>query len=130
MRAWLTSLTRDRALELGVAVALGYALVLLVGELAKIPLAALAQHVSPDLEGGGYFDTSIYYLDFRIGSTVIVYGPALSSALTLVLVVLLAWTIAKRRDRQLGLCPFCASRIPYDSTHCAFCGSGVAPGEP
>jgi len=30
----------------------------------------------------------------------------------------------------LGACPFCASRIPYDSTHCAYCGSGLAPGEP
>jgi hypothetical protein len=38
--------------------------------------------------------------------------------------------IVRRRDRELGECPLCASRIPYESTHCTYCGSGVTPGEP
>jgi hypothetical protein len=130
MRAWITSLTRDRVLEIGLAVALGYTLVQLASGLTTIPLSALAQHVSPDLGDRDLLQASLYYLSFDVGSTVIAYGPVLGSALTLGLVAALAWVVVKRRDREFGACPFCASRIPYDSTHCAYCGSGVGPGEP
>jgi hypothetical protein len=130
MRAWITSLTRDRVLEIGLAVALGYTLFQFASGLTTIPLSALAQHVSPDLGDRDLLQASLYYLSFDVGSTVIAYGPVLGSALTLGLVAALAWVVVKRRDREFGACPFCASRIPYDSTHCAYCGSGVGPGEP
>ena len=51
-------------------------------------------------------------------------------AVALGLVALVGVLVTRRRDRVLGECPFCASRIPYASTHCAYCGSGVNPGEP
>jgi hypothetical protein len=130
MRAWIASLTRDRVLEIGLAVALGDTLFQFASGLTTIPLSALAQHVSPDLGDRDLLQASLYYLSFDVGSTVIAYGPVLGSALTLGLVAALAWVVVKRRDREFGACPFCASRIPYDSTHCAYCGSGVGPGEP
>jgi hypothetical protein len=61
---------------------------------------------------------------------VIFYGEVLASAIALVLVALVGLMVVRTRDRELGVCPFCDSRIPYESTHCAYCGSGVAPGKP
>jgi len=61
---------------------------------------------------------------------VIVYGGVLSATLGIGFVASAGVFIIRRRDRELGVCPHCVSRIPYDSTHCAYCGSGVAPGEP
>jgi large-conductance mechanosensitive channel len=123
-------MTRDRVLELAIAVALGYALARLATELTEIPVAALAQHVSDDVGDLGLYQVSPYFLTFHLGSTVIAYGPVLASTLALVVAASIAWVVVRRRDRELGVCPFCASRIPYQSTHCAYCGSSVAPGIP
>jgi hypothetical protein len=135
MRDWLAALASDRALEIAVAVALGYALVTLAEHVVSVPISVLAQHLGrgvTGLDAFGLLDlrTSPLYLNFNIGSTYIAYGPILASLVVLGLVALTAWYVVRRRDRALGECPFCASRIPFESTHCAFCGSGVEPGEP
>jgi len=128
VKAWLATLTRDRALELAVAIALGYAFAQFVESLTEVPIVALAQHVSDDVEDFGLFQGSVYYLQFHVGSTVIAYGPILGPMLALAVTAGIAWVMVRRRDRELGECPFCASRIPYESKHCAFCGSSVSPG--
>jgi hypothetical protein len=136
MRSWLSSLWSDRVPDIALALALGYALVTLADRLAHVPVSVLAQHFgrSPfgeDQELLGIIDqTAPYYLNFGIGSTYFAYGPILAAALALSVVVLVAWFVVRRRNRVLGECPFCASRIPYESTHCAYCGSGIAAGEP
>ena len=139
MRAWLSSVVTARFPELAVVVGLGYALANLADAAAEIGVNVLAQHVGRDPfsedRGGqvtGLLDlfSSPYYLNFSIGDTVIVYGAVLSALLAVGFVTLGVFAAARYRDRQLGLCPFCAARIPYESTHCAFCGSGVDPGEP
>jgi large-conductance mechanosensitive channel len=136
MRDWFASLVRGRVLDLALALALGIALATLAETLAAIPTSALVQNVgrNPYEEGGtvlGLFDlfTAPYYLNFSVGGTVIAYGQAFAALLALGLVALTAVFVVRRRDRVLGECPFCASRIPYESTHCAYCGSGVTPGE-
>jgi hypothetical protein len=129
MNDWLASLIRSRALELAVALSLGYALARLADGLTAIPVNALAQHVS-DADDFELFSGSLYYLNFHVGSTAIYYGQLLASGLTLALLTGVARVVIRRRDRELGVCPFCASRIPYESKHCAYCGSGVTPGEP
>lgn len=133
MGNWLVWLARGRALELAIAVALGYAAAKLADNVASIPALVLAQHVSDD-EGVlgmlNLFSGGLYLLNFKLGSTVIFYGEVLASAIGLGLVVLVGLMVVRMRDRELGVCPFCASRIPYESTHCAYCGSGVALGEP
>jgi large-conductance mechanosensitive channel len=136
MRDWLASLSRGRALDLALALALGSALATLAEKLADVPVTALAQNFGRDpfdddtvLELLNLFSAP-YYLNVSLGRTVIAYGPVLSALLALGLVALAAVVVVRRRDRVLGECPFCASRIPYESTHCAYCGSSVAPGEP
>ncbi len=133
MGNWLVWLARGRALELAIAVSLGYAAAKLADNVASIPALVLAQHVSDD-EGVlgmlNLFSGGLYLLNFKLGSTVIFYGEVLASAIGLGLVVLVGLMVVRMRDRELGVCPFCASRIPYESTHCAYCGSGVALGEP
>jgi hypothetical protein len=135
MRDWLSSLASDRVPEVAVALALGYVVVLLADSVVHVPVSVLAQHFgrSPfdeEQELLGILDeTSPYYLNFSVGSTYVSYGPILAAALALGAVGLVAWFVVRRRDRALGECPFCASRISYESTHCAYCGSGVALGE-
>jgi large-conductance mechanosensitive channel len=127
MREWLTALTRGRVLELALALAFGTTLATFATTLVDIPVSALAQHV-----GRSPFEEVLfapYSLNFSLGQTVIVYGETLEALLSLGLLALIAVIIVRRRDRVLGVCPFCASRIPYESTHCAYCGSGVSPGE-
>jgi hypothetical protein len=137
MRDWLSSLTSDRVPEIAIALALGYALVTLAEHIVRVPMAVLAQNFGrgvedDDTEIQGLLDlfTAPYLLNFSIGDTYVAYGPVVASALVLGLVALVAWFVIRRRNRELGECPFCASRIPYESTHCAYCGSGVEPGEP
>jgi hypothetical protein len=137
MREWLAWLTRGRGLEIALALALGSALASLAEKLGELPVSAVAQNAgrNPFEEEdsvSGLLDLfySTYYLNVSIGKTVIAYGPALSALVALGLVGLAAVVVVKRRDRVLGECPFCASRIPYESTHCAYCGSGVSPSEP
>jgi large-conductance mechanosensitive channel len=127
MREWLTALTRGRVLELALALAFGTTLATFATTLVDIPVSALAQHV-----GRSPFEDVLfapYSLNFSLGKTVIVYGETLEALLSLGLLALVAMIIVRRRDRVLGVCPFCASRIPHESKHCAYCGSGVAPGE-
>jgi len=96
-------------------------------------VSVLAQHVGNDPSGDDGL-LNLFYgpydLNFTVGDTVVVYGQVLVSALTIGLIGLAAVPVLRRRNRELGECPFCASRIPYESTHCAYCGSAVAPGEP
>lgn len=133
MGNWLVWLVRGRALELAIAVSLGYAAAKLADNVASIPALVLAQHVS-DEEGVlgmlNLFSGGLYLLNFKLGSTVIFYGEVLASAIGLGLVVLVGLMVVRMRNREFGVCPFCASRIPYKSSHCAYCGSGVAPSEP
>lgn len=123
-------LVRGRWLELALAVSLGYAVAKLADSVASIPALILAQHVSDD-EGvlglQNLFSGGLYLLNFELGSTVIFYGRVLASTIALGLVAVIAVLIVRMRDRELGICPFCASRIPYESAHCAYCGSGLEP---
>jgi hypothetical protein len=137
MRDWLASLTSERVPEVVIALALGYALASLADQVARVPVAVLATHVGrvPDAEDDGVLGlvdlfSGPHFLYFDVGGTRIVYGLVLSQLLVLGLVGLATWLVVRRRDRALGECPFCASRIPHESTHCAYCGSGVAPGDP
>jgi hypothetical protein len=137
MRSWLSALSSDRVPEVALALALGYALVTLLDNLARIPVSVLAQHVgrypfAEDDETLGLVDlfSEPFLLNFSVGGTVVVYGPVLAEAFALGLVALVAWYVVRQRDRVLRECPPCGSLIPRESTHCAYCGSGVAPGEP
>lgn len=133
MSGWLAWLVRGRSLELACALALGYGASILAKDMADVPVVAVAQHVdapSPLLGELNLFSSGVYLLNFEIWSTVFFYGDVLASALALVLVGLVTLLVVRRRDRVLGACPFCASRIPHESLHCAYCGSSVAPGVP
>ncbi|OFW72268.1 MAG: hypothetical protein A2Y55_07080 [Actinobacteria bacterium RBG_16_68_12] len=137
MRAWLAFLTRGRLLELALAVALGSAAVAIAESISDTATSVLAQHVGRDptgedgtVEGLLNLFSSQPYLNFSVGDTIVVYGAILSALLTLALLALFAAAVVRQLDRMLGRCPFCASRIPHESTHCAYCGSTVAPGEP
>ena len=121
MGDWLTSLIRGRVLDLALAVALGYGVALLAKNVADVPILALAQHV--DGRNFDVFAAGVYLLNFKVGSTVIVYGEVLASGLAFGFVAVLAAAYVRLRDRELGACPQCASRIPHESTHCAYCGS-------
>ncbi|MGH3066314.1 MAG: hypothetical protein ACRDOF_08405 [Gaiellaceae bacterium] len=135
MYSWLISLVRGRTLEIALALALGYATMTLANSIAELGVGALAQHVGRDpFSKDEIADllnlfSSPYYLNFSIGRTVIIYGPVLSAAVALSFVAFAGSWAVRRRDRELGVCPFCASRIPYESRHCAYCGSGVEPAE-
>lgn len=138
MREWLSALASDRVPEIAVGLALGYATVRLAEHLVGVPVAIFARHFGrgvggeePDVILGAFnLFNSPYYLNFSIGDTYVAYGPVVASALVLGLVGLASWIVVRQRDRVLGECPFCASQIRYESTHCAYCGSGIAPGEP
>jgi hypothetical protein len=133
----LAELARRRGLEIAVAVALGTALVAVADALTGAAMSVAAEHVgrSPfDETPAGQFPidpgSAPAFFNFEIGSTVVFYGGVVSASAALGLVAFVALIVVRRRDRELGACPFCASRIPYESTHCAYCGSAVAPGEP
>lgn len=133
MSGWLAWLVKGRSLELGCALALGYAMSLVAKNIAEVPALALAQQIEEDadvLDLLNLFSSGLYLLNFEIASTVFFYGDVLASALALALVVLVTLVVVKRRDRVLGTCPYCASLIPHESRHCAYCGSGIEPGEP
>ena len=135
MRAWLASIAEGRLLEVGLVLGLGYAVVNAARDLVDIPIGVLSEHLGRYPFGDGQdipdlLPPSPTFLNFNLGETVIFYGDVLASILTLGLVALVGISVVRYRDRRLGLCPFCTTRIPYRSTHCAFCGSGVAPGEP
>jgi hypothetical protein len=135
MRDWLRFVTRNRLLEIALAVALGLAAYEALATLSDVTISALAQNVgrNPNDETGDAVTALLggtNYLYFSVGDTYIVYGPILVTCLAVGLVVLVGLVVIRRRDRELGMCPFCASRIPYESRHCAYCGSGVEPGEP
>ena len=135
MRRWLSSLAVGRLPELALALAAGYAIWSLVEDVADVAVNVLAQRIGRDPTGESgtvhdllsLFSNATYFLNFSIGSTVIFYGPTLSATLALGLILLVGVFVVRRRDRELGVCPFCASRIPYHSTHCAYCGSGLEP---
>jgi len=130
VRAWLRAVVNGRMLELAIAVSLGYAIAKLADQIVSVPVLALAQHVTEDPYGDlgveHLFTVGLYRLNFNVGGTVIFYGEVVAALLVLCLMLLAALLIVRRRERELGVCPLCASRIPYESTHCAYCGSGVA----
>jgi hypothetical protein len=134
MRAWLAFLTRNRLLEIALALALGTAAFQVAESFATIAVTVLSQHVgsNPYGDASGQFDP-VYLgpvsLNFNVADTIVIYGQILVEALTLGLIALGALWVIRRRDRELGECPFCSSRISYESTHCAYCGSGVSPAE-
>ena len=132
MAALLRRLVQGRGLEWALALALGYALITLARALADVATSTFAQNVrhDPAIDEQSLFNSGVYLLNFHIGATVVFYGPILAAALALALLGVFGRFVVRARDRQLGECPFCASRIPYESTHCAYCGSGVSPGEP
>jgi hypothetical protein len=132
VRAWLIQLVRGRILELTLALALGIALAALVKAVAALGLDILGQRVGRNPFGDGAVSApdARYLLNFEVGSTVIFYGDVLAAFLALGLLCGAALIVVRRRDRELGMCPFCASRVPHESTHCAYCGSGMSPGEP
>jgi large-conductance mechanosensitive channel len=125
MREWLTALARGRMLEVALALAFGTTLATFATTLVNIPVSALAQHVGRSPYEDIFF--APYTLNFSLGETVIVYGEALEALLSLGLLTVVAVIIVQRRDRVLGVCQFCASRIPHESKHCAYCGSGLVP---
>lgn len=137
MRTWISSLVRDRVLEIALALAFGYVVATLASEIADVAIGVLAQHLGDDPYGDDgtvlgllqLFSSAPYLLNFSVGGTDIVYGEALASTLTLGLVALIGLAVIRRRDRELGACAFCASRIPRESTHCAYCGSSLEPGD-
>ena len=133
MRDWLSSLTAERVPELALGLAVGYAFVTLADNIGQVVMSILAQHFGSDPTGQ---DTVLellnlfsapYYLSFTVGGTIVVYGNVIAALLSLGAVAAGAWFVARRRDRELAPCPFCASRIPHESTHCAYCGSGLDP---
>lgn len=132
MRSWLAWLVRERLTDIALALALGTALVTLAETLTDVFVSALAQHVgrNPYAEDGPILElfdlfSAQFYLSFSLGSTVIVYGRVLSTVIVLGVLAFVAVVVVRRRDRELGECPFCASRIPHESRHCAYCGSSV-----
>jgi hypothetical protein len=135
MRAWLGSLAGGRSLELATALAVGWATFALAQSAAGVVTHVLGQHVGSNPFGDDAgFESSVfnapYLLSFDVGGTRIFYGQVVAALLTLGLVGLVAGYVVRRRERELGECPHCASRIPRESTHCAYCGTGVEPGRP
>ena len=136
MRSWLSFLVRERLADVALALALGTALAALAEKLVGIPVAVLAQNVGRDPFSEGdvlgqldLFSGAPYYLNVSLGSTVIAYGHVLGALVTLGLVAAITALVVRRRDRELGVCSFCASLIPHQSRHCAYCGSGLEPAE-
>jgi hypothetical protein len=135
MRDWLSSLTVERIPELALGLAVGYALVTLADNIGQVAVSILAQHFGSDPTGQDSvlellnLFSAPYYLSFTVGGTIVVYGNVIAALLSLGAVAAVGKVVVRRRDRVLGACPFCASRIPHESTHCAYCGSSVTLGE-
>jgi ribosomal protein L40E len=133
VHAWISSLVRGRLPEVALALALGSAAIAVAADLAEVAVRVIAQHAGSNSfdDVGSALDVFAepYLLNFTIGSTVIVYGDVLVQVLALGLVAFAGALILRRRDHELGVCPYCASRIPYEATTCAYCGSAVEPSE-
>jgi hypothetical protein len=129
MSAMFRRLVRGRGLELALALALGYALITLARALADVAMNTLAQNGGhdPQIDERFLFNGGIYLLTFDIGGTIVFYGAILSAALALALLGCFGLFVVRARDRQLGACPSCGSRIPHESRHCAYCGSAIGP---
>ena len=136
MREWVSSLGTARLPEIAFAIAFGTALASLAGSLANVVIRVLAEYAShvpsdatEEAEDLLFAFPSADLLNFELGGTVIVYGHLLQATLAFGLVLLAAFLVVRGRDRVLSICPHCASRIPHESTHCAYCGSSIAPAE-
>jgi large-conductance mechanosensitive channel len=136
MRAWSLFIVRNRLLDIALAVALGIAAYEVVRKLSEAGVTALAQHVGRypgDDDGTGLLNLlsyGPYNLYVEIAGTYVVYGQVLVGAIAFGLVALAGVFVIRARKSHLGECPFCASRIPYESTHCAYCGSSVSAETP
>ena len=132
MRAWSLFMVRNRFLEIALAVALGIGAYEVLNKISEAAVNVLAQHVGTSPTGDAFSDLVYgpYNLYVDIAGTYVVYGQALVGAISLALVGIAGLLVIRRRDKTLAECPFCASRIPFESTHCAYCGSGVSPGTP
>jgi hypothetical protein len=134
MREWISSLSTERLPEYAIALAAGYALATVAGDIADLAMSILAQHAGSTLGDG---DASLigltglvnapFYLNVEIGGAIVVYGHLLSAVLALWLVALAGYVVIRRRNRELAACPSCASLVPRESTHCAYCASAIAP---
>lgn len=116
--------------------ALGYVAAQIASSVGQTAASALGQHVGGSGEddsedfGSGSSILAAYNLRFTIGGTEVFYGPLFTSAISLGTLLLAAAVVLRHRNRMLGVCPACASRIPHESTQCAYCGSDVSSGEP
>jgi len=133
LRVWSRSLLRHRVLEVCLAVALGYAFLRVAESTADIAVVVLAEHAADD-EGAlgliGLFEAGPQLLNFRIGGAVIVYGHVLGAVLALGLVSLAALLVARAPDGELGVCPHCLSRVPYEASACPSCSLDLIPSKP
>jgi hypothetical protein len=134
MRDWISSLSTERLPEYAIALAAGYALAAVAGDIADLAMSILAQHAGSRPGGGGDSIVGLtdlfnapFYLNVEIGDTIVVYGQLLSAVLALWLVALAGYFVIRRRNRELAACPSCASLVPRASTHCAYCASAIAP---
>ena len=103
-------------------VALGYALVSLAEAVSNIGVSALAQHRKPPTDDTGVFNLfggSPELLNFKIGDTVVVYGPSLVALFTLSLVACACLAYVRVRANVRATCPHCLSEVPVAATVCA-----------
>jgi large-conductance mechanosensitive channel len=138
-RGWLEWLTRRRLVELSVGLALGSAAASLADRVSDVVVQMLAQNAGrnpfPDAGQGGAVlglanvVSAPYFLNFRVGGTLIIYGDALSAALALALLAGAGWLLIRHAERALTPCRFCAARIPHSATRCAICGSTLETAE-
>jgi len=126
----------DRVPELALALALGYAGWQLASGTADVVVGVIGEHAGGIagidknvLTHAETFSYAPYALNFHVGKTVVVYGPALSSLLALGLVGLVAVAVVRRRSRVFEACPFCVAQTPIGAHRCAMCGSTLEPVE-
>ncbi len=136
-RAWMAWVTRLRLAHIAVALALGSAGASFADRLSDVVIQMLAQHIGRNPFGGesgsevGLADvvSAPYFLNFRIGGTLIVYGETLSAALSLALLCIAGLLVLRRAGKVFTACRFCAARIPRLAMRCAICGSSLEPAE-
>ena len=136
-RAWMAWVTRLRLAHIAVALALGSAGASFADRLSDVVIQMLAQHIGRNPFGGesgsevGLADvvSAPYFLNFRIGGTLIVYGETLSAALSLALLCIAGLLVLRRAGKVFIACRFCAARIPLLAMRCAICGSSLEPAE-
>ncbi len=119
-------LLRRRTLEVVLALALGYALVSLVVVISAEVVSIWAQHA--DQHEDDLFGTRP--LSFRIGDTVIFYGPTVAAVLSLAVVALLAAMAIRARARTVEHCPHCLSEVHVDAMVCPNCILELTPEVP